>query len=130
VGNKEALFATIRGRADAVYLGVGKFNAHQGAKNFNLKDLDAAVKESLGVTPFEAAFIEIEADENIFVLIGVLKNARRKVADLLLEKILSAQKKKQKHPNLEDLNYLCSSENDGSSIRENLMCDFNGIDMR
>lgn len=71
--------------------------------------------ESLGDTPFEAASVEIEADENIFVPVGVLKSARRKAADLLLEKILSAHKKEQKHPNLADLNYLCDSENGGSS---------------
>lgn len=67
--------------------------------------------DSLGDTPFEAVSIEIEADENIFIPVGVLKNTRRKAADLLLEKILSADKKEQKHPDLADFNYLCNSEN-------------------
>jgi len=40
----------------------------------------------------------------------VLKNARRKAADLLLEKILSWDRKEQKHPDLADFNYLCNSE--------------------
>ncbi|MGB9938898.1 DUF3656 domain-containing U32 family peptidase [Methanosarcina sp.] len=66
--------------------------------------------ESLGDTPFEAVSIEIEADENIFIPVGVLKNTRRKAADLLLEKILSADQKEQKHPDLADYNYLCNSE--------------------
>ncbi len=42
--------------------------------------------ESLGDTSFEAASVEIDADENIFIPVGVLKNARRTAADLLLEK--------------------------------------------
>ena len=66
--------------------------------------------ESLGDTPFGAASIEIEADENIFIPVGVLKNARRKAADLLLEKILGGYKKEQKHPDLADFNRLCTVE--------------------
>jgi putative protease len=97
---------------------VGDYVVQEAGKAPTTVEQIRKAMESLGDTPFEAAFIEIEADENIFVPVGVLKNARRKAADLLLEKILSAQKKEQKHPNLADLNYLCSSENDGSSIRE------------
>jgi putative protease len=70
--------------------------------------------ESLGDTPFLASSIEIEADENIFIPVGVLKNTRRKAADLLLEKILSADEKEQKHPDLADFNYLCDSESGGN----------------
>jgi putative protease len=66
--------------------------------------------ESLGDTSFEAVSVEIEADEDIFIPVGVLKNTRRKAADLLLEKILSADRKEQKHPDLADFNYLCDSE--------------------
>ena len=66
--------------------------------------------ESLGDTPFGAASIEIEADENIFIPVGVLKNARRKAADLLLEKILGGYKKEQKHPDLADFNRLYTVE--------------------
>jgi len=71
--------------------------------------------ESLGDTPFEAASVEIKADENIFIPVGVLKNTRRKAAELLLEKILKASKKEQKHPDLEGLNHLCSLEGDAGS---------------
>ncbi|HEY3362368.1 MAG TPA: DUF3656 domain-containing protein [Methanosarcina sp.] len=67
--------------------------------------------ESLGDTPFEAASVEIEADEDVFIPVGILKNARRKAADLLLEKILSVDRKEQKHPDLAAFNYLCNSEN-------------------
>ncbi len=66
--------------------------------------------ESLGDTPFEAVSVEIEADENIFIPVGVLKNTRRKAADLLLEKILKTNKKEQKCPDLEGFNHLCSLE--------------------
>ncbi|WP_440948137.1 DUF3656 domain-containing U32 family peptidase [Methanosarcina sp. T3] len=71
--------------------------------------------ESLGDTPFEAASIEIEADENIFIPVGVLKNTRRKAAELLLEETLKAKKRKQKYPDLEGFNYLCSLESDSGS---------------
>lgn len=67
--------------------------------------------ESLGDTPFEAASIEIDADENIFIPVGVLKNTRRKAADLLLEKVLRGYKKEQKHPVLGNFSELCISEN-------------------
>ena len=65
---------------------------------------------SLGDTPFEASSIAIEADENIFIPVGVLKNARRKAADLLLEKILKGHKKDQKYPLLGNFNELCAPE--------------------
>ncbi|MEL7664956.1 MAG: DUF3656 domain-containing protein [Methanosarcina mazei] len=74
--------------------------------------------ESLGDTPFEAASVEIEADENIFIPVGVLKNTRRKAADLLLEKILKTNKKEQKCPDLEGFNHLCSLEGDAGSKNE------------
>jgi putative protease len=74
--------------------------------------------ESLGDTPLEAASIEIEADENIFIPVGVLKNTRRKAAELLLEKILKAKKKEQKHPDLAAFNHLCSLENESEGKNE------------
>jgi putative protease len=65
VGDEEALLAAIRGGADAVYLGVGEFNARQGAKNFTLDDLDAAVKlvHSHGVLVYLALNIPIKQKE-------------------------------------------------------------------
>jgi len=89
------------------------------------------VMESLGDTPFEAAAIEIEADENIFIPVGVLKNTRRKAADLLLEKILSADQKEQKHPDLADYNYLCNSESgrsEASNEKESGQVVSNAVD--
>jgi len=74
--------------------------------------------ESLGDTPFEAAAVEIEADENIFIPVGVLKNTRRKAAELLLEKNLKANKQKQKYPDLEGLNHLCSLEGNADNKNE------------
>lgn len=74
--------------------------------------------ESLGDTPFEASSVEIEADENIFIPVGVLKNTRRKAAELLLEKTLKANKKDQKHPDVESFNHLCSLEGDAESKDE------------
>ena len=73
--------------------------------------------ESLGDTPFEAIDISIEADENIFIPVGVLKNARRKAADLLLEKILKCIQKRTKTPRLlANFNHLYISE--GTDKRE------------
>ena len=43
-GSMEALRAAVQNGADAVYLGVGTFNARQGAKNFTLDNLPEAVQ--------------------------------------------------------------------------------------
>lgn len=43
-GSMEALRAAIQNGADAVYLGVGAFNARQGARNFTTETLREAVK--------------------------------------------------------------------------------------
>lgn len=43
-GSMEALRAAIQNGADAVYLGVGPFNARQGARNFTTESLMEAVK--------------------------------------------------------------------------------------
>ncbi|TGC09139.1 DUF3656 domain-containing U32 family peptidase [Methanolobus halotolerans] len=42
-GDMEALEGAIKGGADAVYLGVADFNARQGAKNFDLDELEMAI---------------------------------------------------------------------------------------
>ena len=39
VGNKQSLISAIRSGADAVYFGVGKFNARRNAENFSNNDL-------------------------------------------------------------------------------------------
>ena len=43
-GSMEALRAAVQNGADAVYLGVGTFNARQSAKNFTIQTLQEAVK--------------------------------------------------------------------------------------
>ena len=43
-GSMEALRAAVQNGADAVYLGVGTFNARQSAKNFTLQTLAEAIK--------------------------------------------------------------------------------------
>ena len=43
-GSMESLRAAVQNGADAVYLGVGEFNARQSAKNFTLETLNEALK--------------------------------------------------------------------------------------
>ena len=43
-GSMEALKAAVQNGANAVYLGVGSFNARQGAKNFTPQTLTEAIK--------------------------------------------------------------------------------------
>ncbi|MDR2010126.1 MAG: U32 family peptidase [Bacteroidales bacterium] len=45
-GNLESFFAAIQGGADAVYLGLKKFNARNRAKNFSYTDLYNIIKEA------------------------------------------------------------------------------------
>jgi putative protease len=64
-GDQEALLGAIKGGADAVYLGVGEFNARQGAKNFAIDDLEAAIDlaHSHGVLVYLALNIPIKQKE-------------------------------------------------------------------
>ena len=80
--------------------------------------------ESLGDTSFEAEDVLIDADENIFIPVGVLKNARRRAVDLILEKLLKSYKKDKKNPILEDFNHLytreaCRTETDNKGENKN-----------
>ncbi len=43
-GNTESFYAALEGGADAVYLGVGQFNARKRAKNFSVGDVPTLVK--------------------------------------------------------------------------------------
>ena len=43
-GSMDALRAAVQNGANAVYLGIGTFNARQGAKNFTLETLGEALK--------------------------------------------------------------------------------------
>ncbi|MCL7411950.1 MAG: U32 family peptidase [Methanosarcinaceae archaeon] len=66
--------------------------------------------EKLGDTPYSAGSVDIVADEDIFIPIGVLTNARRQAADLLIQKTIKGHKRERKNPHLPDLNNLCSGK--------------------
>jgi len=42
-GDRQSLFAALKGGADAVYLGIHNFNARWGATNFELSELEDAI---------------------------------------------------------------------------------------
>ncbi|RLC48935.1 MAG: U32 family peptidase, partial [Candidatus Cloacimonadota bacterium] len=46
VGTTEAFYAALEGGADAVYLGLRKFNARGRAKNFTVNQLQSLLKEA------------------------------------------------------------------------------------
>ena len=43
-GSPEAVIAAVQNGADAVYMGLGNFNARRGAKNFTPEEFDRAVR--------------------------------------------------------------------------------------
>ena len=43
-GSPEAVIAAVANGADAIYLGLGNFNARRGAKNFSDEEFLASVK--------------------------------------------------------------------------------------
>ena len=69
-GDMEALKAAIKGGADAVYLGVGEFNARQGATNFTLENLEESIDlaHSYNVLVFLALNIPVKEHELPLVL--------------------------------------------------------------
>ncbi|MBN1134343.1 MAG: U32 family peptidase [Methanosarcinaceae archaeon] len=71
------------------------------------EDQIRTIMERLGDTPFFAKCIEIDADEDIFIPIGVLTNARREASDMLLQKTVNWYKKELKKPKLSDFKHLC-----------------------
>ncbi|MDK2893153.1 U32 family peptidase [Methanohalophilus sp.] len=64
-GDMAALVGAIKGGADAVYLGVGDFNARQGASNFTEKQLEDAIEmaHSYGLSIYLALNIPIKQNE-------------------------------------------------------------------
>ena len=56
----------------------------------------------LGDTPYESDSIEVDADDNIFIPVGVLTAARRNAISMLEEKVLAAYRRKEKHPSIEE----------------------------
>ncbi|MCC7576711.1 MAG: DUF3656 domain-containing protein [Methanomethylovorans sp.] len=69
-GDMEALKAAIKGGADAIYLGVGDFNARQGATNFTLENLEEGLDlaHSYNILVFLALNIPIKEHELPLVL--------------------------------------------------------------
>lgn len=69
-GDMAALVGAIKGGADAVYLGVGEFNARQGASNFSEKQLEDAIElaHSYGLSTYLALNIPIKQNELQYVL--------------------------------------------------------------
>ena len=43
-GSPEAVIAAVQNGADAIYLGLGDFNARRGAKNFSAEEFEKAVR--------------------------------------------------------------------------------------
>ena len=64
-GDYEAFLGALKGKADAVYLGVGEFNARQGAKNFKEPELKKAIRlaHSRGVRLYLAFNIPLKEEE-------------------------------------------------------------------
>ncbi len=80
--------------------------------------------EKLGDTPYSAESVDVVADEDIFIPIGVLTNARREAAERLLQKTIKGYKRESKNPNLSDLDKLRSgrkeeTETDATAITTN-----------
>lgn len=64
-GDYDAFLGALKGGADAVYLGIGEFNARQGAKNFNVRELKKAIDlaHSRGVRVYIAFNIPLKEEE-------------------------------------------------------------------
>ncbi len=77
------------------------------------------IMERLGDTPYIAAHIEIEADDDIFIPIGVLTNARREASTMLLQKTISGYKRMGKNPKVpECANTMHADIQDGTKPSE------------
>ena len=86
-GDPEALRAAIKGGADAVYLGVGEFNARQGAKNFAIEELRENIElaHSYGVKVFLALNIPLKQNEMQEAINVVHKAYSYKIDAIILE---------------------------------------------
>jgi putative protease len=58
----------------------------------------AGTVEKLGDTPYHAGHVEVVADENIFIPVGVLTSARRQAVSLLQEAVLRSYKRERRKP--------------------------------
>ena len=103
VGGQKALLAAIKGRADAIYLGLGEFNARQGINNFTLGELEEAVdlSHSHDVSVYLALNIPIKQKELQQVL-GMVDHAYSVGIDaIILQDLGLLSLIKEIYPNLE-----------------------------
>ena len=84
------------------------YTVQQAMKAPTTEEKIKTIIEKLGDTPYAAESVDVVADEDIFIPIGVLTNARREAADLLLQKTIRGYKRERKNPHLSDLNNMCS----------------------
>ena len=77
-GNMEALVAAISNGADAIYLGMNKFGARAYASNFNLEELDKAIKYA------HLRNVKIYVTMNTIVFNPELSDAYKQIDDLYL----------------------------------------------
>ena len=71
-------------------------------KSPTTKEQIKEIMERLGDTPYLAECIEIEADDEIFIPLSVLTNARRETSTMLLQKTIREYKKEGKNPKLSE----------------------------
>ena len=85
VGNKESLISAIRSGADAVYFGVGEFNARRNAENFIIDDLKVISKycHVRGVKAY-LALNTLVNDEEIKGALKVVKSACEAEIDAII----------------------------------------------
>lgn len=99
-----------------------EYIVQQAIRSPTTKEKIRAITEKLGDTPYVADFVDVVVDEDVFIPIGILTNARRKAADLLLQKIIKGYKKERKNLQLSDYGYLCNCndcKNENNSRNEN-----------
>lgn len=93
---------------------VDEFVVQKAQKAPMSKDRIVEVMEKLGDTSFETKDVDVRMNGEIFIPMGVLTNARRQAADMLLEKILASYRREEKHPKLSDMTHFCDSTAVGS----------------
>src|SRR5665648_734732 len=86
------LSVEMEGRKDSVVY-TDDYIIQPAKKSPTTKEQIKEIMERLGDTPYIAKSIDIEADDDIFIPIGVLTNARREASDMLLQKTIRGYKK-------------------------------------
>lgn len=84
-GNKSSMISAVRSGADAVYFGVGKFNARRNAENFTKEDLKEISKyyHTRGVKAY-LAVNTLVSDEEMSEALSVVKEACEAGIDALI----------------------------------------------